>query len=263
MIEHSASPQDTLSEKQQLLLSRYHDGECSWIANLKAKRLLATRSDAQRFVAELAELSHHCADFAQQPEGAAVDLWDRIEARLVQEQRAALYLGARRIEDRSGLLGQSVWSRVSARHALLGGFSGAAIAATLLVVVSRPSQLVTFTAPSAGPASHNQLVQPVGIGNTAVTPRNPSPSAIRPFHSLEVDWMRANGSLKLIPDPTGSSAIIWVRRRNAAPTTRRVTPRTSDSRLQPTPLGLAPQGRQSSRTYQQYPLDAARVIDAK
>jgi hypothetical protein len=245
----------TLSEKQELLLSRFHDGECSCVSAFFARRLISRSPAAQSFVSDLQSLTSQCSTLVAQPTN--VDLWSRIETRIEQEQRAEFYAGALRpqatqdslFQDslfqnslfQNSLLRNSLLRRINLRHATFGGLSGAAIAAAVLVVVSRPQQIVSFSAPAAGPVANSQLIQQAGITNSGSQRPLYQTHPIKQHHSLEVDWMRANGSLKLIPDPNGSSAIIWVRPRSLPSTSRKSLPQ-----IKPTPLGLALGGARSA-----------------
>lgn len=226
------STKPTLSEKQQLLLSRFHDGECSCFSALYVRRLLNKNPSAQHFLSDLEALRSQCAKLTDAVAG--VDLWARIDTRIEQEKRAELYLGARSTQATQ----RSLLQRIDLKHAAFGGLSGAAIAAGILMVLARPQQILTFSAPSAGPVAQNQLIQPAGITNhnnqRGLYHIDPIKKHRAIEAALEVDWMRANGSLKLIPDPDGSSAIIWVRPRSLAAITRKLPPQ-----IKPTPLGLS------------------------
>jgi hypothetical protein len=170
MVERSARNKLTrcaaLSEKQELLLSRFHDGECSCLRAFLARRLIARRAAARDFISNLETLKDQCAQLSASTNDQALDLWSRIDSRIEQEQRAAFYLGERRIAEAKP-------QRISYRYAAVGGLSGAAVAAALLLVISRPTQLLTFSAPVAGPVDHNSLVQPVGLSSiSAMSPEN-------------------------------------------------------------------------------------------
>jgi hypothetical protein len=269
--------QTVLSEKQEQLLSRFHDGQCSCLSAFLARRLISRSACARDFLSDLGTIKDRCADLARSDCAQPVDLWARINARIDQEQRAALYLGARRLETTSEHRYESLWKRVSPRHAMLGGLSGAAVAATLLVVMSRPTPITSFSAPMAGPVANNQFIQPVAIGNSTASGPRYAVAPVNHHHSMEVDWMRANGSLKLIPDPTGSSAIIWIRRR-AVPLHKSRLPDnnslrrdslgigSSAARLEATPLGMAldsPGDPLPSRPFPRQQLDEHRQSGEK
>jgi hypothetical protein len=201
-----------LSERHQLLLSRFHDGECGYIQNFCAKRLLSRRKDARDFIAQLEAvkeccLTHHSeTQFSSSPRA---DIWSRVHARIEQEQRAEFYLGKRKVTP----LGRSLWDRITSPYALAGGLSGAAISAAFLLVFYTPSNITTFSVPQTTTANQSQFIRPVAIdARSARRPMIEIPR-ISSHRPLEVDWVRSQGSLKLTPDPSGSSAIIWIRRK--------------------------------------------------
>jgi hypothetical protein len=230
-----------LSERQQVLLSRFHDGECSCLQSWLAKRLISRNPDAQAFLHQLTDLKDCCVEFVncQTPHatteasteasgGEGIDFCNRVMARIEQEARAELYLGKRRVEQPQ----VSLWERLTSRHSLAGGLSGAAVAATVLAVLYQPSTINTFRAP-VSVASNNplQLVRPVaiesGVNRLAGLPSTlPRVVTHRP---LEVDWVRSQGSLKLIPDSSGSSAIIWISRKVPAIAQAVLTPSVARS----------------------------------
>jgi len=194
-----------LSEKQQLLLSSYVDNECSFLSRFLAERLVKTNEAAQLFVQTLKNTSQACRAHIASND-SSVDLWDRISTRIDGEERAALYLGQRKpVVDTNTA---SLMEKLLSRQAVLGGLSGAAVAATVLVFVARPSKpgeiLPVYT---GGPvAAHNSSAfHQASLGNESQAFGNQS--------AMEVDWMRGNGSFKIIQNPTDKSAIIWVRKR--------------------------------------------------
>jgi hypothetical protein len=219
-----------LTEKEEQLLCRYHDGECSLYYSFLAKRLLRHNSIAKDFLHTLENCSHALHVEASTADLPSVDLWERIDNRIDQEQKAAFYLGERRSSERA----PSFIERLRASQVAVGGLSGAAVAAIALLFVYSPRDITSFSVPSTASISNSEnQFQQVGFGASPSSNR----SAVIPYNgnrALEVDWMRSNGSLSLIPDATGSSAIIWVRRRSAPHAqTRTITA------LRPTPLGRA------------------------
>lgn len=197
-----------LNERQEALLSRYFDGECGVIQRLMAKRLLAQNLLARDFLRVL-ENNRSLHQQAKALDSDSIDLWARIDARIEQETKAAFYLGHRRVEAAPS---SAFYTRRPA-HALLGGLSGAAVAAIMLVVLyNNPREIISFSAPHSSSLQRQGVFQPVGLGNSRSSASSHAfAGASDP--ALKFDWMRANGSLALIPDPNGSSAIIWVRRK--------------------------------------------------
>lgn len=250
-----------LSEKQQLLLSKFSDGECGYIESMLAKRLLARNPDAVEFCRQLDSLkeSYLSRLSITTQTGESVNLWDRVNARIEQETRAELYLGKRRIEQTK----ESLWDRLTSPYALAGGLSGATIAAAMLVMAYRSPGITTFTAPQTGATNQLQFVQPVAMGARAAgsvpTLRGTNPIA---QSSLEVDWVRSQGSLTLIPDPNGSSAIIWVRRKAGLGQDQKLRPPTirsvTTTRSLPSVSSLI---RTPSATKQR--LDLGKLVGAK
>lgn len=209
-----------LSEKQQLLLSTYFDRECSFLARLAAERLIKRSPSARLFIDSL-ERSGSALRSAATNQTVSVDLWDRVSARIDNEERAAVYLGRRNtvVEDDRG----SFITRFISRHAVVSGLSGAAVAAAVLMVVSRPQKPgdiipVHLGVPSV--AHNSSAFHQASLGA--------NPRSFDTRSTMEVDWMRANGSLRLIQNPSGKSAIIWVRKKNASSAATKTT-------LHPTP----------------------------
>lgn len=198
-----------LSEKQQLLLSSYVDNECSYISRFLAERLLKNNNQARLFVQTLKNTSQTYRSLVSSQD-SSVDLWDRIERRIEAEERASLYLGNRK--PTSEAPHPSLLERLFSRQVWVGGLSGAAIAATVLVFVSRPSKpgeiLPVYT---GGPvAAHNSSAfHQASLGNE---------QQMVGSSAMEVDWMRGKGSFKIIRDPSDKSAIIWVRKRPSGAT---------------------------------------------
>ena len=194
-----------LSEKQQILLSTYIDNECSFVSRILAERLIKTNSEARLFVHNLKNTSQTYRSLIPTHD-TSIDLWDRISTRIDSEERAAIYLGQRKPELEAP--GPSFFEKLLSQQALLGGLSGAAVAAAVLVFVARPSKpgeiLPVYT---GGPvAAHNSSAfHQASLGNGTL------PAGSR--SAMEVDWVRGNGSFKIIQNPNDKSAIIWVRKR--------------------------------------------------
>lgn len=214
-----------LTERQELLLCRYFDGECGICGRYAAKYLLARNRGALEFFEQLSAIRTECQEVCSQSDDIWGELWERISARIESEERAAFYLGSRREEP--------VRSRVSRLQKLynpqvvMGGLSGAAVAALALVIITRtssPTEILTVARDEMSSSSAPSDVTQVALGGAS--PPRPIDSSRRTrslASSMEVDWMRANGPLALIQNPQGKSAIIWVRRkpttamRNARP----------------------------------------------
>jgi hypothetical protein len=199
-----------LSEQQELLLSSYVDDECSLLSRLRAERLIKRNESAKLFVQNLKNTSQtYRSLYSETP--TSPDLWDKISQRIDAEERASLYLGQRKSETVAPHI--SGLANFFSKQALIGGLSGAAVAACVLMLVSRPAKpgeiIPVYTGGSV--AAHNaSAFHQASLGSA----QQASPSG----SSMEVDWMRSNGSLKIIQNPSDNSAIFWVRKRPVTPT---------------------------------------------
>ncbi len=227
-----------LSEQQQLLLSSYVDNECSFISRVRAERLIKRNNIAKAFVQDLKNTSQTLRSFLSSTP-TSPDLWDRISQRIDAEERAALYLGQRKPETQE--MERSFLASFFSKQSVIGGLSGAAVAACVLMLISRPTKpgeiIPVYT---GGPvAAHNRSAFHQASLGTA-------PQGAGSGSSMEVDWMRSNGSLKIIQNPNDKSAIFWVRKRpngaslrslgiNPTPTIRSLR----EEGLDVTPVGTA------------------------
>lgn len=187
---------ETLTAREERLLCKLHDGECGVLARWRAERLVERNPAAREFVAALALSKEVVVE-----RGACVercDLWSDIATRIAQEERAELFLGKRRetpVERFLSFLREH-------RQVAWGIPSGAVLAGLILF----------FVAPNPGSDS----VKKFGVAKTN-TGRAPvvnlaSTDKARARQPVEVDWVRGNGRVRVMQDPSRNSAIIWVRR---------------------------------------------------
>lgn len=170
-----------LSVKQQELLSRYFDGESSWLQSLNAKRVLKSNPTAAAYIESLAALRAEVSRVMTEtsPEQSfQVDLWAKIESRIENEERNAIYLKNSsvnksisksknrpyRVESRvenqleiSNSIG-AAWSalvtKVAHGRGLGVGFGTGAVSAALLMFTILPSNILPGNnrSPTAEPA---------------------------------------------------------------------------------------------------------------
>ena len=225
-----------LSEREEQLLSKYFDGECGWLGRFRAKQLLGRNSAARSFFEALSLIGTE----TQQLSGQKVDLWQAINRRIDQEERAALYLGERRASTETKRI---VWN-----PGFTWGASGAMVTAGLAVIVFATSSTSSNTTQQARAAAgvlpqvqgversatleqasmpqssiqqnsfipQEMIPQAALVSEGGASPRSlPNSASFRdPLSEMvEVDWMRSNGSLRLLQDPGERSAIIWVKRK--------------------------------------------------
>ena len=208
MTQHTTS---TLSERQEMLLSKFYDGEASPLERLRARFLIKRRPAAADFLSSLQSLSSNTYSAATATTESC-DLWDRISARIDAEEKAAFYLGKRS----STPTQESFISRLLSSPALFGGLSGAAVAAAILIAVypaSQPRELAIINAEPSALARATQGFHTVTLPNGQNRASSQTgPLGSRTLSSMEMDWMRGSGPLKIIQNPGSSSGVIWVKR---------------------------------------------------
>lgn len=202
-----------LTREDELLLSRHYDGECGFVERWKVKRLLARTPAAEQYLDSLNEVGEQLCIYEtsvvrdENGDSIKVDLWDRIAGRIENEEHAALFLGDRRMQkggepsifkfDLSGLLwgvsGSVTTAAIVFMSLGLGVFSGA----------DGRSGNDQFSA--AFDTEESGSVKKVSMVKREI----PAHPASRP---IEVDWVRSDGRVHVIPDPSERSAIIWVKR---------------------------------------------------
>ena len=125
-----------LSEKEEMLLVRYFDDEHSFLDGFLAKRLIARSSAAREFMDTLNTIgaiarSERPGILSEDPN--PVDLWDKISARIDEEERSALYLGTRSTRRQEEKVGS--WSSLFSLDRFIWGLSGGAVAACMTYYV--------------------------------------------------------------------------------------------------------------------------------
>lgn len=268
---HQKNPD--LTEADTELLSAYIDGELGFWAKRRAERVIRTKPEAQSFLDALREVSSGVVGFADVADAKQVDLWTRIDRRLTAEENAALYLGKRGFDDASGSsswserLGLSQLQEYFARAAW--GMGGAVVAAGLTFAVIQPAEneannsgrdmpagsLATFIPDGFEGATVNTPISGARFVSATNTPasasfqkrldkvfyrakqRNGFPDSMLDGAQppgLEVEWMRSDGQLKVIPGMRPGSSMIWVKRPSGDSSNS--TPRIIESR-EPALLG--------------------------
>lgn len=254
-----------LEERDERLLSRYFDGEASWLDQLRARRLLARSSEARTFIQSLEMIRDLAANLVKAAP-AEVQLWEKISRRIDAEERAAVFLGGRYGRASAGST-DSILGRLTERlsWSAMGGVAAAAV--TMLVVAplggpqnSGQQQLAMLGQPvrleKPGSMLSTALEEvrfspsdPTGIDDrTAVVEQfapNTEPVILsRPSYprAMEVEWMRSDGRVRMLQAPKERSAIIWVKRRE--PNSGGIVVRRSVPRAEPLyeryspPIGL-------------------------
>jgi hypothetical protein len=234
------SKRATLSLREEMLLMKFYDKECSWFERCVSEVLLKRKKLARLFVDVLQKESEVCRDFCENidnpvsfgkdfDDGIAVDLWDRVERRILQEEKSAIFQGARiQSSDltgaRLGILGQEkeeVGSFTSWMTRGAWGASGAFLTASALLLFQSPSLKanapVSFT-------SNIQSYVPValqeGVVSGSAEPStqvsnqiNGAPVTTMVSSPYEVEWLRSDGRVRIVDsDSRHSAPIIFIKK---------------------------------------------------
>lgn len=214
-----------LSERQEQVLCRFLDGEGHYLDRFQAKWLLKNNPRAREFVREIEQVGHVvCVDLNRVESCPDLDrMWGRISQRIDNEERAALYLGERVLlpSQQRPASQQRPESLMSRRYGW--GVAGLASAACIAFFV------VGFETNSSAPAggrlvatgsSEQVVARSEGSAVVDLVSSNPQEQVSRSrligdfdSHGVEVDWMRSQGHVRVIPDSERRSGIIWVKRK--------------------------------------------------
>jgi hypothetical protein len=231
-----STPVCPLSERREKVLVRYHDGEASLLDAMQAKLFLALCADSRDFFKTLdtiRDIARSDDSHISATRTKRVDLWSNIESRIAEEERAALYLGTRPAAlDLSS--GANTPRHTALFERFFWGASGALVAASVTLVATtmfggkeqeglgRPQQFVLSRDTTQGEGASSRYT-PVAARRSAHINEIPVSSGTLPFtasatripQATEVDWVRSEGSVQMIQDPIGRSAILWVKPRAA------------------------------------------------
>jgi len=216
----------TKKERQEMLLCSFYDGQSGFFGTLKAKRLLARSSEARNYFEQLGKISAASQSWFNLDENSRdsaeeISLWKQVSQRIDQEERAAFYLGSRRLS----LVGADKAGRTALIPTLSAGFAGTMAVAAMAMFIFLPASDVgilnnstssEFTA-GVGPQEiatrgfRDQSDEGVNfVSHERAEPLRITESRLN--RAMEVDWMRSQGRVRLIQSPSERSAIIWVKR---------------------------------------------------
>ncbi|MCB0352674.1 MAG: hypothetical protein KDD64_04090 [Bdellovibrionales bacterium] len=215
-----------LTEQQELLLCRYFDDECGWIGSFRARGLLRKSCSAKDFFSGLRATSletRDCGDMLLERASRSTcceNLWEKVSARIASEEKAEIFLGKRSVASSQQAfftLPRFAWGVSGAAAALclvaafsLDGFSGAPSEPTFeSSIASLESPIRTDGSEAGGVTLASRgIVEPVRQVSTA------SGAGSQPLRNfVEVDWMKSDGSVRLVHDPAASAPIIVVKKR--------------------------------------------------
>ncbi len=242
----------SLSVKHQELLSLYFDGESSWLQSINAKRLLKFYPAAVDYVTALSELRTDVNQVLVPSSSSIpkVDLWARIENRIENEERNAVFsrnASSKKVSKETWLAkfwGGFVGDATQGRGVGIGFGAGVVSAALLMFAVvpssgpgiNRPVEVSNY---NLNADRHEvQVAQAVGGINSEAqeirysladiqgTDFDVNGSAQRSFgvgsngyrsisssrevQPVEIDWVRSDGRLRVMRDAHESNPVIFV-----------------------------------------------------
>lgn len=208
--------EQALTEHEELLLMKFVDGECGCLEKSRALRLIGASPTAAAFVEKL-KASSEQAEFVLGGASRPVDLWSRIEQRINAEEHAAIFLGKRETgRSRADASGLAAWFTGTFGLGLSGAVATAAVALFMISPLGSSREGSTST-----PKDLAQMVKGVSLDTSAasaVAVRHERPQILNDDipSAVEVDWMRSDGRVRILPGTSERSPIIWVKRRDPA-----------------------------------------------
>lgn len=219
------------------LLIKTADGEGFLLERLLGSVLVAVSSECRNFKDEMSSVSLRVRSLREESglNAKPVDLWSRIERRIDEEERAAVYLGDRPVahEERTSL---GSWMREVFSPALFGGMAVGVATATIAFFAFKPGDIRSSSVISGAQFSSNRIVSeqpPVDLVSFSTAkggssrPKVDNREAFRNQRQVrllkrmdtqipfEVDWMKSDGKVSFIQDPSQGSTVIWVKRDEA------------------------------------------------
>jgi hypothetical protein len=223
------------------LLIKVGDGEGSFIERTIASLLTSAHVGSREFSREMKVLGEKVKFLNAEPSSPkTTDLWAKIERRINEEERAAVYLGRRDVKV-SAEEGRTSWLRQVLSPALFGGMAVGVATATIAFFAFKPGSPATpsFVSGAGIKVASNQIIAeqpPVDLVSFSSKDRNRSASRVDnreafrnqrqvrllkrmdPRIPFEVDWMKSDGKVSFIQDAQEGSTVIWVKRNDPATT---------------------------------------------
>ncbi len=217
---------------------KFADGECGFLERSRAERMLQGSPQARAFLETIKTVSSETQSELRREVGS-VDLWARVSQRIESEEHAALFLGKREVPAASWHSRLGDW--VANRWTL--GISGAAVTAAIAFLAIVPASLNKF-APSGVSDRMVSMVRGVSLDVKEGSRPHGRPQVLEDDgpNVVEVDWMRSDGRVRMMPSPSRRSTIIWVKKRGPEQTARQGVP-TPSLVDQFKPFSLAAPGR--------------------
>jgi hypothetical protein len=214
--------ESNLGPWRERLLIKLLDGECCaperWLVHRMLERNRAAAEAFERLKSDREVLKSALeVSLAGDQDAGTVDLWDRISKRIDIEERSALLIGKRNLSTsvRPALLD-------SLSSGLTWGISGAVAAAMVIFVFANSASIDVGNGFNSGQLVSSRAPENPGFSNVSLGSgkgkKAGTPQILERRYpvTLEVDWMRSDGRVRVMSGESERSPIIWVKRRKPA-----------------------------------------------
>jgi len=244
------SDEVTLTQREELLLMRWFDGESGRLSSWLVKRLLVRQKAAQEYLKhlELCRISTKKHQESNCVEKSNSNVWESVLARINREEQAALYLGPRITDSNNNRPQDEETTWYSVWGERFGWGVCGALGVTVVAVVWQGLPIQRFSAKDNlelsfdkklvisdkefEPNNKNELISSgshlVSFGGQHSTSQSAPELALSDRASrydnnncnnnellsgqVEVDWIRSDGTLRLIQGSESQSTLIWAKR---------------------------------------------------
>jgi hypothetical protein len=231
-----------LSTFKAKLVERVCDGEGTWLCPFVYRFLSLKDASMRLYKRQLQSVSHCLNDFYEgKDKEQKCDLFDRIEQRILEEERSAIYLGMRRQSDEKNAPSSTPRLRDYFIPRFSWALSGASLAAGFLLVVGNfgtgENSPFDISKEIGQMASNNELLPSVSkrlqeesssfselnvaTSSSALAPlsRTVSSAGVPSRNSgvesspYALDWVSSEGSVRIMPGLNGNAPVFWVKPR--------------------------------------------------
>ena len=222
-----------LTLKHQKKLDKYFDGQLNFITTFFIKNLIHNNQEAKSYLENLKDISNKLKSANSVPSKTKDEFWQNITIRIDQEEKASFYLGARR---------ESFGTEKAPRKSLFANpyLSGAsvAIASFFLGIVFRTQYLdsnlknIENTSSKQVATVQGAVEQNTQLANSSLVnfneyqrsrqqvanvtyneSNNLRPTTRQVSTEVDIDWLKSDGRIKIIPSSEGSGGVIWIKKK--------------------------------------------------
>ena len=222
----------SINEKQELLLEKYYDKQCTFVEKFFAKRLIATNNEASVYLNKLEKTSTVLQRIKLPTLNDAFSLRTEqiILKNLDSEKALKMALVGQTID---GFFAKTLVEIGNVMDIIFPKPTYALVPALGLFAISLSMPLlrsptinsvkqikkveVADDQPSQTFHQISQVKNSPGIGSDYSNPLSAS-TAFNGLSDMDVHWIRSDGSVQFYKDPSMNSPVIWVKKRGRLPT---------------------------------------------